>query len=183
MKDEFSPQTIVFWLQEAKELMVSAERCWKADEVFRQQIAGGRGLLIDNGLMQMRIDAEVELNWLYNILAGLSIYCLAIGILIARDPMRFSSEPPNQRIAALVGECGIELAPKQRAFLERVENALSFADKGAKWKISLNPQQLKFMKQKFAAADRVTQDDKRAMDALFAELIASVMKEIAAGLA
>jgi hypothetical protein len=183
MREEIAPKSLAFWLTEARELMQAAERCWKADETFRQKIAEGRMKLIDNAHLQMRIDAEVELNWLYNILASLSVYYMAIGILVNRDQERFLAEPPEQRIVELVGECGIELDPSQRRFLQRVETALSLSVKEGPWNIAMNPQQLKIMKQKFAQEDTVTETDKRAMDALFAKLISMALNEVAVGLA
>jgi hypothetical protein len=178
MNQELSPQDIAFWLEEARELMKAAERCWKADETFQKKISEGRLQLLDNAHLQMRIDAEVELNWLYNILASLSLYYIAIGILIHRDQERFQAESPQQKIIDLVVECGVELEPRQRRFLQRVETALSLADKEGPWNIALSPQQLKLMKQKFAQEDTVTEEDKRAVDALFARLIAVALKEV-----
>ena len=181
MNDEQLPQGLAFWLQEARELMMAAERCWKSDEAFRQQIAEGKLQLVGNKHLQMRIDAEVELNWLYNILSSLSVYYIAIGILVNRDSQRLFGGETQQRITELVGECGIELDPRQRKLLARVENALWLADKEGPWNIHLEPQQMKFMKQKFAAEDTVSDEDKRAMDVLFARMIAAAMKEVAAG--
>jgi hypothetical protein len=178
MIEEQAPQDILFWLQEARQLMIAAERCWKADETFKNEIAEGR-MQLDNKYLQMRVDAEVELNWLYNILASLSLFYIAIGILTHRDQQRFlENEIERRNIVDLVGECGVELEPRQQQFLQRVETALSLADNQGPWNIDLDPQQLKMMNQKFVQEDTVTVADKQSVDALFARLIAVALAEV-----
>jgi hypothetical protein len=178
MTEEPTTQDITFWLQEARQLMMAAERCWKADESFQKQIREGRAQLLDSRHLQMRIDAEVELNWLYNILASLALYYIAIGILIHRDQQRFLNESPQENIIALLEECGVEPDTRQRHFLQRVETALSLSEQKQSWTIALDPQQMQIMNQKFAQQEGVTTEDKQSVDALFARLIAVALQEV-----
>lgn len=162
-------------------MMMAAEQCWRADEALQQHGENSNVQLFGGELVGKYIDTEIELNWLFNILAGLAVYYLAIGILVHRDAQR-SLEQKGPRIIEMVAACGVELQPVQSGFLQRVEEVLWLADKQGPWTIQLDPEQLKTLKQKVNVDDRVNDADKRAIDALFARLIGTALQELASGL-
>jgi len=181
MSSEQAPQGIAFWLQEARDLMMAAEQCWRADEAFLHKGEQAKVQLFGSKLVQQYLDAEVELNWLYNILAGLAIYYLAIGILVHRNGGD-SLEQQGPKLLELLAACGVAPSPVQEKFLRRVEQALWLADQQGPWNIKLQPEQLKTLQQTIGAEDRINEADKRAIDALFARLIAAALQELASGI-
>ena len=121
-KQSTSSSLVALWLHEARELKKLADLCWHADEGIQQQIEEGRLHGVAKTLLQEGLEAEADLNWLFNNLAAFAVYYLALAVLTRRNPQRFAKNPPAQRLVELIQECGVTLSALQETFLRRVEN-------------------------------------------------------------
>ncbi|MGD8526255.1 MAG: hypothetical protein PVJ63_08390 [Thioalkalispiraceae bacterium] len=183
MDDSAYQHDLYNWLKEARELMIASELCWKSEELFRKQYAQGKVLMINNRLLKLYLDSEVELNWLYNILAGLTVYYLALGVIFSRRQAETIGDYPEQHIIELLEKCGIKLDRTQQVFLRRVEDAMAMIEQDKGVNVHLTPEQLKLMKQIYAEQNTVTLKDKQAIDTLNAKLLAMMLKELSSSMA
>ncbi|MBD3669997.1 MAG: hypothetical protein HUJ29_04415 [Gammaproteobacteria bacterium] len=178
MDSEFQLKKVSFWLQQAKDLMLAADQCWHSRTEVLKRIEEGIQPGFNNELLEMELNEEADLNWLYNILTGLAVYYLAVALLLSRDPERIFDAHSERYIVDLVEAGGINLLPIQRTFLIRVSDAMGLVKKHGAWKLSLSTKELAQIKQDIAQDYVVSTNEKLAMDGLLGNLINTTLSAL-----
>jgi hypothetical protein len=169
-QDEYTPDSIQFWLKEARLLQETAEQSWSAN---RSVVDPGKliyGLQQNHALHQTTDELGIELNLLYRYLISLAIQYLAIGMLIDRDTQYFLHQPPGHKIVALLDACQVEATHQQRQLLQGIENAYDWAERYPVGELAGGHDELRQLTHQLSAKDSLSVDDKVALDQLYASL-------------
>ena len=141
--EEFSASSIEFWLEQARELKSFAESCWSSQDIPYHNSAKLKLQGLATSMLDSSQELESELKWLYGNLMASAIQYLSIGVLIRKNPQRFQSQVPGNRILELTQECGIDVTPLQKNLLQHVENTFKWGEKFPQWNVPLTKDQLR----------------------------------------
>jgi hypothetical protein len=179
---EESPDSIAFWLAEARLMKETAELSWEADLNRMQQAKLIYSSRHDRVLRHATEELGTELNLLYRYLISLAIQYLAIGLLIARDAQYFLHQQPGHRIVALLQAAGVGLTPQQRTLLGEIENAYAWAERYPFGELGDSHDALRQLTHQLSQMDCLTMEEKQALDALYASLEARAERLLQQGL-
>lgn len=173
------PNNMAFWLGEARALKEIADLSWEADHGVAERVRLLYPPLYDRVVRHATEELGMELDLLYRYLISLAIQHLAIGLLIDRDPQRFLKKPPGHKIIALVEACDITPSEQQKRMLQHTENALNWADRYPAAPFDAGADNtLQSLNRILSGMDHVSNREKAAMDSLYAELEARVVREL-----
>jgi hypothetical protein len=174
---KLDPTHIEYWIAEAHKLKHAADLCWEADLSLIHDTENARRFGVDQVLIEAADDAEVELNWLYPNLITFAVQHLAIGILLNRNPQRIIDQGARFQISNAVQECGISLDTALSDVLTNVENAFRWGEKSPHWNVRLSADQIHTLKRQKPYMLDISEQQKQALDELFAQLDAVATAE------
>jgi hypothetical protein len=176
-----SPASIAFWLSEARLLKETADLSWDADLNVMQRAKLIYGPQHDRVLRHATEELGMELNLLYRYLVSLAIQYLAIGLLIDRDPRYFLQQQPGHKIVKLLRASGVALSAQQLELLSSIENAYDWAERYPFGELGDSHDELRQLTHQLSQMDRLTQEEKQALDGLYEHLLERVERRVEAG--
>lgn len=175
-KDGRSPDTIQFWLEEARLLKETADLSWRADLNAMQRVKLIYSPHHDHLMRGATEELGVELNLLYRYLISLAIQYLAIGLLIDRDPRYFLQQQPGHRIVSLLQASEVTLTPLQQRLLTQTESAYDWAERYPVGKLGDSHDELRPLTHRLSQLDCLSEVEKASLDALYETLLRTALQ-------